>query len=241
MNRLSAFLFTLMGLYTVVISKSHSLLRNDRIHSEDTHNDSCVVITDRISCSECLTFNNTWCDKYNKCFSNADAKNAAICEENCDINLIVNKDDCKTSDDSISIFPLFFSFLVIVLCPLCTISGCIYLLVFRCRGVGKVAVSPEPIPVLHVADGNTLFATVTTPHIAYAEVSPITDVQTMPPGAYVSCMEGTVALPLTSLPQSQSQPCHSQQACPYVFPQRAINVSVSTSSAFPTSRSPVPS
>ncbi|RYH05121.1 hypothetical protein EON65_45610 [archaeon] len=123
-----------------------------------TEVDDCTPLSVWASCGTCLShnMNNTWCSTNSFCFSNENATSATACRDNCgdDSKLITSSDDCK--EVPINIAAIIFSFILLVFCPMCLISGCIYVVVLRCQGKNKVAVEPyQPLPVLHVLNVTT--------------------------------------------------------------------------------------
>eukprot|EP00981_Chlorochromonas_danica_P011454 scaffold4011_cov197-Ochromonas_danica.AAC.36 len=134
--------------------------------------EGCHYLTVWGSCNSCLNadYNNTWCSNGGLCFSRTNVSNARLCQYECSSHMVYSADDC--SSDSVSSLAVAFSFLLLVLCPLCVVSGCIYITAFRCRRSAKVGVdSDDPIPVLQLATMTQTGVTFTEiPVMANAEV-----------------------------------------------------------------------
>lgn len=164
-------IFILLNLI-LLPSYCYSLLRTATDNDDSTGWEECQYLTVWGSCRSCLNadYNNTWCSNGGLCFSRTNVSNARLCQYECSSHMVNSADDC--SSNSVTTLTVAFSFLLLVLCPLCVVSGCIYITAFRCRRSAKVGVdSDEPIPVLQLATMTQTGVTFTEiPVMASAEV-----------------------------------------------------------------------
>lgn len=169
----------------------------------------CIYDTGWTTCGGCLSIhNNTWCGSSSKCFSITNATNAVLCQTSCSRGLESDHHQC--SQETVSIVAVVFSFIILIICPLCIISGCIYVAVFKCRGSAKVGISPnipipghpapQPLPCSHLTPPAVLEVhNAPRQPIAFAEIPAMAEVEVIATsGRYHSDVPMTSAVPLAT-------------------------------------------
>lgn len=125
-----------------------------------------------------------------------------------DSKLVTRLDDCR--EVSVDIAAIIFSFILLVLCPMCIISGCIYVVVLKCHSRNKVSVEPyQPMPILHVLNVTSSSAEThaEVPVMAHAAMVTAGDSADTP-----SLVAGAVAQPVGPSPYSLYPTVARQQA-----------------------------
>lgn len=118
---------------------------------------TCVPILLSSTCRQCMSLpNTTYCPRSATCLYVRNNGTyiepyqfQSICDAECVGRLLYSTDQC--SKETVDVTALVFSFILLILCPLCIISGCLYMIVLRCRGHSKIAVDGEAVAVVATA------------------------------------------------------------------------------------------
>jgi len=136
---------------------------------------SCYAQEQLNSCDSCLAQDNTvWCNsgrcmKYNTSY--------VECNGNCSSSTL-SRNNCGSL--VLSIIAVIFSFILLIVCPLCVFGACVIIIIARCRTYNKIVAdcndTSEPIPVLQLhSTGLIPIEAQTQPMIASARI--ITDAE----------------------------------------------------------------
>jgi hypothetical protein len=119
------------------------------------------------SCGTCLSYSNTtWCESGAGFCMNFNSRLAEFdCKTHvCSSDMISASSNCTT--DQFSLISVIVAFVLLIICPLCAIGACGYVIAVRCFANNKVAIDNGGIGVTTIGtDGNGR-----NQHVAYAVI-----------------------------------------------------------------------
>ncbi len=99
---------------------------------------SCTKLSDSWGCNRCLgvAVNTTWCSNFG-CYQHHSFNNS--CAHLCDVpryTVLTEVGQCSAGRSGA--VALVAAFILLILCPLCIIGTCIYIIALKCRAKSKV-------------------------------------------------------------------------------------------------------
>lgn len=135
----------------------------------------CTIVG--LGCGTCLnsTSDNFWCSNPQFCFLNSSSENYLSCSSKCNGNLLTSADKSSCNQINYPMGVIVVSFIIMILCPLCILCGCVYVVVMRCRflTINKVGIAPqevESIPMQQVYAATATYGEMNNPFNNYNNV-----------------------------------------------------------------------
>jgi hypothetical protein len=105
---------------------------------------NCSVILNS-TCTNCLAYTDTlWCSTSKQCLHYLTVSGEDDCRLICHGSMVYDKDHCSERN---SVFTLVAAFVLLVVCPLCAVAACVYMVASKFFGSSKVQNSDEPVIV----------------------------------------------------------------------------------------------
>lgn len=134
----------------------------------------CSAVENWDSCGTCLSKDNTiWCDTGHCFIYNNSLSPSIACNGNC-TSYYSSSGQCNPL--VLNIIAIVFSFILLIVCPLCVLGACVIIVIARCRSYNKIAADmadfpPGPIPILPLhATASIPIPMIPQPYMASARI-----------------------------------------------------------------------